>query len=117
MDSTEFILNETSAEASLRLGTFVSFYRWNGVIYGLDPDGVVPATQSSGYIDGHKDLIDAAIADLASKPNGKWVFVPKRKKWEQVPISMLERLFIARFDETINSDVPPSTPMNPVFPR
>lgn len=97
----------------------IYFVVFNGVVYAFEvkPQDalLVPAHQSSRYKDEFKDLIDDAITDLAGKPNGKYGYSKKYKRWHWLQLSFSELFEIAKNDASAMDSVRLDTPMKPLL--
>ena len=81
----------------------VIFFVWNHVVYALNHGQlnnlIVPARQAIQY-PRYFAIIEAAIADLKNKSNGRWVYTGATG-WRRFDLSIAEMQEIARFDESI----------------
>ena len=86
-----------------REGLAVIFYVWNDVVYAMNHGDlnnlIVPAKLANQY-QKYFHIIEAAIADLEDKSNGRWVYTGS-KGWERFDFALEESLEIAKFDSSI----------------
>ncbi len=88
---------------------FVTFFRYQNTIMALnhnvqeiDDSAVLPVKECIQY-KYFPDLMEAAVADLKNRPDGKWIWIPV-SGWQHSPLSYKEQIaceLALQEDETI----------------
>lgn len=100
-----------------RFGYSPRFQAWNGEVYAACSLGIVPAKQSTRYASA-KQIIDSAIEDLKGRTNGSYIFITKgiSPRWLSVPLCLVERMAISKFDESAIENLPADCPLTFIIP-
>jgi len=96
---------------------FVKFIKFNGEFYAgnhnpLPGEPLFKPVPECNQYHSSKLIMDTAVNDLISRPDGAWLFAPTLG-WKRADLSVPEIFEIAKHDETVRNLIGLNTPMSP----